>query len=207
MSTVTESLPVEDATEQFSADEEEEVADDPLHYEDPVMHISGAGHWFLEGWIGDHSVEFLVDSGSSVTAISDVLYGNLLQAGAPVGALQATARTLRSANGTGIEVLGCSRCSVSLLGLRTEFPHYHLQSGGRNGRDHWDRCVGIGVATYARHQERTIIYTGWSVATATPAGFSPVGSCVHGGAFVDTTIFGGCLTLLCPDHWWSRTAI
>ena len=36
------------------------------------MHISGAGHWFLEGWIGDHSVEFLVDSGSSVTAMSDV---------------------------------------------------------------------------------------------------------------------------------------
>ena len=122
VSAVTESLPVEDTAEQFSADEEEEVADDPLHYEDPIMHISGAGHWFLEGWIGDHSVEFLVDSGSSVTAISDVLYGNLLQAGAPVGALQTTARTLRSANGTGIEVLGCSRCSVSFLGLRTEFP-------------------------------------------------------------------------------------
>ena len=69
---------MEDTAEQFSTDEEEEVADDPLHYEDPVMHISGAGHWFLEGWIGDHSVEFLVDSGSSVTAISDVLYGNLL---------------------------------------------------------------------------------------------------------------------------------
>ena len=47
---------------------------------------------------------------------------NLLQAGAPVGALQATARKLRSANGTGIEVLGCSRCSVSFLGLQTEFP-------------------------------------------------------------------------------------
>ena len=113
---------MEDTTEQFSADEEGELGDDPLHYEDPVMHISGAGHWFLEGWIGDHSVEFLVDSGSSVTAISDVLYGNLLQAGAPVGALQATARTLHSANGTGIEVLGCSCCSVSFLGLRTEFP-------------------------------------------------------------------------------------
>ena len=80
---------MEDTTEQFSADEEGELGDDPLHCEDPVMHISGAGHWFLEGWIGDHSVEFLVDSGSSVTAISDVLYGNLLQAGAPVGALQA----------------------------------------------------------------------------------------------------------------------
>ena len=43
VSTVTESLPVEDATEQFSADEEEELGDDPLHCEDPVMHISGAG--------------------------------------------------------------------------------------------------------------------------------------------------------------------
>ena len=86
------------------------------------MHISGAGHWFLEGWIGDHSVEFLVDSGSSVTAMSDIFYRSLVQAGAPVGALQITARTLRSVNGTGIEVLGCSRCSVSFLGLRTEFP-------------------------------------------------------------------------------------
>ena len=139
VSTVTDSLPVEDDVEQFSAHEKEELTEtefsqegqpiipspeceDPLQYEDAVMHISGTGHWFLEGWIGDHSVEFLVDSGSSVTAISDTLYRNLVQAGAPVGALRSTARTLRSANGTGIEVLGCSRCSVSFLGLRTEFP-------------------------------------------------------------------------------------
>ena len=115
-STVTDSPPVEDDVEQFSAHEREERKqefqpivpssgyEDPLHYEDPVMHISGAGHWFLEGWIGDHSVEFLVDSGSSVTAMSDIFYRGLVQAGAPVGALQITARTLRSANGTGIEV-------------------------------------------------------------------------------------------------------
>ena len=138
-STATDSPPVQDGVEQFSAHKREELTEtefsregrpiipssereDPLHYEDPVMHISGTGHWFLEGWIGDHSVEFLVDSGSSVTAISDILYKNLVHAGAPVGALQITARTLRSANGTGIEVLGCSRCSVSFLGLRTEFP-------------------------------------------------------------------------------------
>ena len=120
---VTESLPVEDATERFSADEEEELGDDPLHYEDPVMHISGAGHWFLEGWIGDHSVEFLVDSGSSVTAISDVLYGNNYYRRVHRWVhFRLQTRTLRSANGTGIDVLGCSRCSVSFLGLRTEFP-------------------------------------------------------------------------------------
>ena len=76
------------------------------------MQISGTGHWFLEGWIGDHSVEFLVDSGSSVTAMSDTFYRTLVHAGAPLGTLQYTARTLRSANGTGIEVLGCSYCTV-----------------------------------------------------------------------------------------------
>ena len=125
--------------EQFPAREEEEVTEteisrdgqpvvpssgceDPLRYEDPVMQISGTGHWFLEGWIGNHSVEFLVDSGSSVTAMSDNFYRNLVCAGAPLGALQVTARTLRSANGTNIEVMGCLRCSVSFLGLRTEFP-------------------------------------------------------------------------------------
>ena len=111
-STATDSPPVEDDVEQFSAHEREELTEtgisregrpivpssgyeDPLHYEDPVMHISGTGHWFLEGWIGDHSVEFLVDSGSSVTAMSDIFYRNLVHAGAPVGALQITARTLR----------------------------------------------------------------------------------------------------------------
>ena len=129
---------MDDDEEQSPAREEEEVTEteiprdgrpvipssgyeDPLRYEDHVMQISGTGHWFLEGWIGDHSVEFLVDSGSSVTAMSESFYQNLVCAGAPLGALQATARTLRSANGTGIEVMGCSRCSVSFLGLQTEF--------------------------------------------------------------------------------------
>ena len=90
------------------------INEDRLRYEDHVMQISGTGHWFLEGWIGDHSIEFLVDSGSSVTAMSDLLYRTLVHAGAPLSTLQYTARTLRSANGTGIEVLGCSYCTVSL---------------------------------------------------------------------------------------------
>ena len=47
-STVTDSPPVEDDVDQFSAHEGEELDGDPLHYEDPVMHISGAGHWFLD---------------------------------------------------------------------------------------------------------------------------------------------------------------
>ena len=84
-STETESPPVDEDTEQSPLRDEEELTgtdfsrdvqpdvtstryEDPLRYEDPMMQISGTGHWFLEGWIGDHSVEFLVDSGSSVTA-------------------------------------------------------------------------------------------------------------------------------------------
>ena len=86
------------------------------------MQISGTGHWFLERWIGNHSIAFLLDSGSSVTAMSDLFYQTLVHAGAPLGTLQYTARTLRSANGTGIEVLGCSYCTVSFLGLQSEFP-------------------------------------------------------------------------------------
>ena len=87
-------------------DSSDAVGDD--HLDDAVLQISGAGHWFLEGWIGDHSVEFLVDSGSSVTAMSDSLYQTLVRAGAPVGTLGCTSRTLRGANGTGIGVSGCS---------------------------------------------------------------------------------------------------
>ena len=98
----------------------EPVIDD--HVDDAVLQILGAGHWFLEGWIGDHSVEFLVDSASSVTAMSDSLYQILVYAGAPVGTLGCISRTLCGANGTGIRVSGCSNCVVSFMGLLTEFP-------------------------------------------------------------------------------------
>ena len=82
------------------------------------MQISGTGHWFLEGWISDDSVEFLVDSGSSVTAVSNSFYRTLVHAGAPLGVLGPTARTLRSSNGTRIGVSGCFHCVVSFLGLQ-----------------------------------------------------------------------------------------
>ena len=83
--TATDTLPVQGGVEQFSSHEREEITETEVSREgqpvvpssdceDPVMHISGTGHWFLEGWIGDHSVEFLVDSGSSVTAMSDVFH-------------------------------------------------------------------------------------------------------------------------------------
>ena len=98
-----------------------ELANDHTE-EEAVMQISGAGHWFLEGWFGDHAVDFLVDSGSAVAAVSGSFYRHLRAGGAPVGEIQPTNRRLRGANGSQIDIMGCSFCVVSFLGLRTEFP-------------------------------------------------------------------------------------
>ena len=89
--------------------------------EEDIMQISGKGHWFLEGWIGDHAVDFLVDSGSAVTAVSRSFFNRLSEAGAPVGPVRQTGRRLRGANGSQIEISGCSYCMVSFLGLRAGF--------------------------------------------------------------------------------------
>ena len=98
------------------------VAVDNQQTDEEIMQISGAGHWFLEGWIGDHAVDFLVDSGSAVTTVSRSFFNTLSEAGAPVGVLRPTARRLRGTNGSQIDISGCSSCVVSFLGLRTEFP-------------------------------------------------------------------------------------
>ena len=63
-----------------------------------------------------------MDSGSAVTAVSQSFYNTLVEAGAPVGDLRPTVRKLRGVNGSQINILGCSSCVVSFLGLRTEFP-------------------------------------------------------------------------------------
>ena len=57
-----------------------------------------------------------------MTAVSRSFYKSLVEAGAPVGDLRPTARKLRGANGSQIEISGCSSCVVSFLGLRKEFP-------------------------------------------------------------------------------------
>ena len=105
--------------------------------------ISGAGHWFLERWIG---VDFLVDSGSAVTAVSGAFYKTLMGAGAPVGELRPTTRRLRGANGSQIDILVCSFCVVSFLGLRTEFPILVC------GCYHWNIYLGINITTHTGHQ-------------------------------------------------------
>ena len=93
---------------------------DDRSMDEAVLQISGAGHWFQEGWIGNHSVDFLVDSGSAMTALSCSFYQTLVRAGAPMGALRTTPMKLRGTNGS-IDILGSSSCVVSFLGLQTEF--------------------------------------------------------------------------------------
>ena len=94
------------------------------HVDDYVLQISGAGHWFLEGWIGDHSVEFLVDSGSSVTAMSDSLYQTLVHAKSPVGALGNTSRTLRGASKMELEYQDALTAWCHLWDCRRNFPYW-----------------------------------------------------------------------------------
>ena len=65
---------------------------DGTHEEEAIMQISGAGHLFLEGWIGDHAIDFLVDSGSAVTAVSTSFYKSLREVGTPVGEIPTTNR-------------------------------------------------------------------------------------------------------------------
>ena len=98
------------------------IAVDNRQADENVMQISGAGHWFLKGWIGDHAVDFLVDSGSVATAVSCSFYKTLVEAEALVGELRPMARKLCGANGSQIDISGCSSCVVLFLGLRTEFP-------------------------------------------------------------------------------------
>ena len=67
-------------------------------------------------------MKFLVDSGFSVTVMSDSLYQTLVRAGALVGAFKSTSQTLRGANGAPIGIPGCYHCVVSFMRLQTEFP-------------------------------------------------------------------------------------
>ena len=163
------------------------------------MQISGAGHWSLEGWIGDHSMEFLVDSGSSVTAMSDSFYQILVHAGAPLGTLQYTARTLRSLNGTGIDVSGCSRCVVSFMGLQTEFPIIicNLATGT-------DAIIGTdvlgSVLPHTLDIKNGLLFANGGASLQLHRRDSALSGRVYGGPLLNTTIFGGCAALLCSNY-------
>ena len=78
--------------------------------DDTTLEISGTGHWLLEGWIGDHPVHFIVDSGTLVTAISDYsrLDWHRLEN-------KSTNIILWSASGTTIRASGSLTCYMPVL--------------------------------------------------------------------------------------------
>ena len=145
-------------------------------------------------------MEFLVDSGSSVTAMSDSFYQTLVHAGAPLGTLQYTARALRSANGTGIEVSGCSRCVVSFMGLQTEFPIIicNLATGT-------DAIIGTdvlgSVLSHTLDIKNGLLFENGGASLQLYRRDSALsGRVFYGGSLLNTTIFGGCATLLCSNY-------
>ena len=169
------------------------------HVDDTILQISGTGHWFLKGWIGDHSME----SGSSVTAMSDSLYQTLVYAGAPVGALGCTSRTLRSANGTGIGVSGCSHCVVSFMGLLTDFPILvcDLASGT-------DAIIGtdvlVSVLPHTLDIKNGLLFTEEGASLQLPSGCSAFRQRFHSWPLLRSPLFRGCITL-CRLYCWQTS--
>ena len=61
--------------------------------------------WLLEGW--HFPVEFLIDSGSSITAISNKLFCQLLISKAHIRHLCGTDKTIKGANGRSLRCVAC----------------------------------------------------------------------------------------------------
>ena len=118
-------------------------------------------------------------------------------------ALQYTARTLRS----GIEVLGCSCCTVSFMGLQTEFPIIicNLAMGT-------DTIIGTDVlGSVLPHtldiKKWLVIRERWCFPPTSRERFSSVQPCFYSRSLLDTTIFGGCAALLFSNYWRSGTTV
>ena len=152
--------------------------------EEAVMQISGAGHWFLEGWIRDHTGDFLVDSGSLVTAVSSSFYKNLRGAGVLVGKIWPMNRMLRGANGSQIDIHGCSFCVVSFLGLQTEFPTLvcDLSTDDIIGTD----ILGS-MLPHTLDIKHGLLFT--EVPSTTPQGCCIIRTGVHRGTLLYSTVF------------------
>ena len=120
--------------------------------------------------------------------------------------LEHYARTLHSANGTGIRVLGCSYCVVSFMGLQTEFPIIicNLATGT-------DAIIGndvLGsVLPHTLDIKNGLLFTKGGASLQLHRRDSALSGRVFYGGPLLNTIFRGCTTLLCPDYRWSYDAI
>ena len=83
-----------------------------------VSAIQPRESWYLAGWIGDSPIEFLVDPGAVVSAISLQSYDKLMEANAILTPMRAIHMELEAANKSDINVHGICNLDLSVHGLK-----------------------------------------------------------------------------------------
>ena len=73
--------------------------------------------WYLAGWIGDSPIDFLVDPGAVVSAISLQCYEKLMEANAILTPMRAIRMELEAANKSDMRVHGMCNLDLSVHGL------------------------------------------------------------------------------------------
>ena len=103
-----------------------------------------------------------------------------------MGELRPTTRRLRSANGSQIDIRGCSFCVVSFLGLRTEFSILACDLST-------DAIIGTNILgsilPHTLDIKHGLLFTEGGVSLQLHR------RCVHRGTLLDSTIFGGSSSL------------
>ena len=83
-----------------------------------VSAIQPRESWYLAGWISDSPIEFLVDPGAVVSAISLQSYDKLMEANAILTPMRAIHMELEAANKSDINVHGICNLDLSVHGLK-----------------------------------------------------------------------------------------
>ena len=82
-----------------------------------VSAIQPRESWYLAGWIGDSSIDFLVDPGAVVSAISLQSYEKLMESNAKLTPMKAIHMELEAANKSDMSVHGMCNLDLSVHGL------------------------------------------------------------------------------------------
>ena len=82
-----------------------------------VSAIQPRESWYLAGWIGDSPIDFLVDPGAVVSAISLQSYEKLMEANAILTPMRAIHMELEAANKSDMSVHGMCNVELSVHGL------------------------------------------------------------------------------------------
>ena len=82
-----------------------------------VSTIQPRESWYLAGWIGDSPIDFLVDPGAVVSAISLPCYEKLMEANAILTPMRAIRMELEAANKSDMRVHGLCNLDLSVHGL------------------------------------------------------------------------------------------